>query len=78
MSKTATKRALLNVLFCLAIVLSFIFTVGLTVVYVDKDFKRYQNESLCVNNQIRKGYERHDVATGNGTCWIKSRINSNE
>lgn len=52
--------------------------VSVTVMYVKEDLMKYQNESLCVNHLIRKGYERRHIETRNGTCWIKSRIKSPE
>lgn len=63
-----------TVLMALLCVIMATIGVMIAVNYIDKDFQRYQAESRCVNHHIRQGYERHDIETGNGTCWIKSRI----
>lgn len=37
---------------------------------VSKAYDNYIAESACVNNHITV-YDRKEIATGNGTCWIK-------
>jgi capsular polysaccharide biosynthesis protein len=68
------KTLFKDILLIIILALITIAAVAWTTTYVRKDFEEYQNESLCVNHKIRQGHERRDIETGNGTCWIKSRI----
>lgn len=36
-----------------------------------RDMEMYQAEGKCVSKLIAQQIERADIATGNGTCWIK-------
>lgn len=49
---------------------TFIGLTNLTQLVI-KDYLLYQDESACVQQYIMKNYRRVDIATSNGTCWIK-------
>ena len=38
---------------------------------VIKDYQLYQAESECVKQYILKNYNRNEIVTGNGKCWIR-------
>ena len=38
-----------------------------------KDIADYKAESACVANYIVLEYERRDIMTDNGTCWLKEK-----
>lgn len=57
------------VLVCTA---SLAFVIGMaTYTMVAKDYSLYIQESECVSEYISKGVERSNIATGDGTCWVK-------
>jgi hypothetical protein len=65
-----TKEKMIVLLSGLLIVL-FCFSAMQLIAVVSNDYQKYQSESDCVRPLIAQGIERKDIATGNGTCWIK-------
>lgn len=38
--------------------------------HIQKDYRLYQAEGECVGKLVAKGYERNQIKTSNGTCWV--------
>ena len=55
----------------LVIILAAFSFVHILMTMVIADLEQYQAESACVMEYVRVGIERADIATGDGTCWLK-------
>ena len=61
---------MLNVITLLTTLIVLFFTGLLLINSYHEDKRIYLSESRCAAKLVSYGYERSNIATNNGTCWI--------